>query len=108
MARGRDGVARLVVKEKIGLELAQERALFKPSEEHGLVNGQVPFHQRVDRALMGGRAARRDERGAQPHARHIGLLLQTVQRSQQRLERSPRQRQCRLAQLVGLERRKPF
>ena len=47
-----------------GLELAQKGTFFEPSEEHGFVNGQVPFHKRVNRTLMRWCTARGDERRA--------------------------------------------
>ena len=39
MACGGRHVARLVIEEEVGLELAQEGAFFQPAEEHGLVHG---------------------------------------------------------------------
>ncbi len=64
VARCRGDVAGLVVKEEIGFELAQKGTFFEPSEEHGFVNGQVPFHKRVNRTLMRWCTARGDERRA--------------------------------------------
>src|SRR4029079_18243348 len=89
--------------EEVGLELAQELALAQAAEEHRLVDLDPPVHQRADRALVRRRAARGDERVADAHAVR-GLVLQAVQREQQRLERAGGERRRRLLELVGLER----
>src|ERR1019366_4548660 len=100
--RGVLDVPGLVVEEEIGLELAQEFALRQATEEHRLVDLDVPFHERADGALWGWRTARGDERGAYAHAVHR-LVLQPLQRLQQWLERACGQRRRRLFALVLLE-----
>ena len=70
-AARRVDVPRLVVEVEVRLELAQERALVEAAEEHRLVDRDVPVHQRADRALVRGRAARGDERGAELHRHRV-------------------------------------
>ena len=95
-------VAGLVVEEEVGLELAQELALGQAAEEHRLVDLDVPLHQRADRPLVRRRAARGDERGADAHAVRR-LVLQPLQREQQRLERAGGERRLGVVALVRLE-----
>jgi len=97
-------VAGLVVKEKVGLELAQEPDLGQAAEEHGFVHLDVPVHQGADRALVGWCAARGDQRGAHMHLQRA-LGLQAVRRFKQRLEGATGQRQGSLARLVRLKGR---
>ena len=44
-------MARLVVKEKVGLEFAQERAFFQAAEEERLIQTNVPLAQGADHPL---------------------------------------------------------
>ena len=104
MPRGRFNVPRLVVKEKIGLKLAQKLALVQPAQEHGLVHLNVPVHQRANGALVGRGAAGRHQRRANAHP-GCGGLLQAVQRHQQWFERAVRQWQRHLVNLMLLESR---
>ncbi len=99
-------MAGLVVEEEVGFELAQELALGQSAQEHRLVDLDVPVHQRADRAFVGRRTARGDERGADPHA-VARLVLQPLQRFEQRLERAGGERCFGLGALVGLERIEP-
>lgn len=92
----------LVVEEEVGLELAQKTALGQSAKEHGLIDIDLPVHQRIERALMGRGAARRDQGRAHAHAGHIGLL-QPVQGGQQGLERAFGQRLGGLFQLMLLK-----
>ena len=75
---GRVDMAGLVVKEEVGLELAQEFAFGQPTQEHGFVHIDVPVHQRADGALVGRCAAGGDQCGADAHGRRA-TLLQAVQ-----------------------------
>jgi len=100
-------MAGLVVKEEIGLELAQELALREAAEEHGFIDTNVPVHQGADRALMRRRAAGGDQCSANAHlALHI--LLQPVQRGQQWFERAIGQRPGGMFDLMALERIQPL
>jgi len=67
VGRGRVHVAGLVIEEKVWLEFAQELALGQAAQEHGLVDFDLPVHQGADGALVGRRAARGDQRGADAH-----------------------------------------
>ena len=95
-------MARLVVKKEIGLELAQELALGHAAQKHGFIHCDLPAHQRLDGPLVCGRAARRDQCGADAHGRRAALL-QAVQGRQKGLERPGGQGQQGLFDLVGLE-----
>ena len=79
MLRRRIDVTGLVVKEKVGFELAQKFALGKPAQKHGFIDFNVPVHQGTYGPLMRWRAARCDQRGAYSHVR-CTHLLQAVQR----------------------------
>jgi hypothetical protein len=47
----------LIIKEKVGLEFAQEFAFGKASQEHRFIDIDAPIHEGANRALMrGGRA----------------------------------------------------
>ena len=92
----------LVVKEKIGLELAQELPLGQAAQEHGFIDLDVPVHQGADGALVRRRAARCDQRGADAHGGRAGLL-QALQGKQQGLERAIGQRLRRLLDLMLLK-----
>ena len=54
MGACRIDVAALIVEEEVGLEGLKEGPFVEAAEEHGLVDGDVPLHQRAHRALMGG------------------------------------------------------
>ena len=54
-------------KKKSGSNSRRNSPLRQAAEEHRLVDLDVPVHQRADRALVGRRAARGDERGADAH-----------------------------------------
>ena len=95
-------MAGLVVEEEVGFELAQKPALGQSAEEHGLIDIDLPVHQRIERAFMGRGAARRDQGRAHAHAGHIGLL-QSVQGGQQGLERAFGQRLGGFLHLMLLE-----
>lgn len=99
-------MARLIVEEEVRLELTQEIAFGQATEEHRLVDLDIPFHQCADGALMCRRAARSDQRGTDAHRRRA-LLLQTMQRLEQRLERPVGEWLRRLVALVRLEGIKP-
>ena len=47
----------LIIKEEIGFELLKEGALSKASQEHRLIDFNVPIHQGPDGAFVGRRAA---------------------------------------------------
>ena len=64
----------LVVKEEVGLKLAQEFSLGQTTQEHGFIDFNAPFHQRADGALVRGRAACRDQRCADTHVGCAGFL----------------------------------
>ena len=102
VGRGRVHVPGLVIEEEVGLELAQELALGEATEEHRLVDLDLPVHQRADRALVRRCAARRDERGAQAHVGRA-RALQALQCFEQRLEGARRERLRRVLDLVLLE-----
>ena len=102
MARGRLDMPGLVVKEEVGLELAQELAFGQAPQEHGFVDLDVPVHERADCALVRRGAACRHQRRADAHARRT-LLLQALQRLQQGFERPGQQGLGSLFGLVLLE-----
>lgn len=88
-------VSRLVVKEKVGLELAQKLALGQATQKHGLVHLDVPVHEGANGTFVRRCTARRDQR--RPNAHVAGArVLELVQRLEQGLERAARQRQRRL------------
>jgi len=99
-------MACLVVEEKIGLELAQEFALGQATEEHRLVDLDVPIHQGADGTFVRRRAARCHQGGADAHVVRR-LALQAVQRLEQRLEWPRRQRRRRVQALMVLEGDQP-
>jgi hypothetical protein len=102
--RRRLAVAGLVVEEEVGLELAQERALVEPAQEHGLVHLQAPVHQRADGPLVRRRAARGDQRGTHAHAgASAPRALQAVQRLEQGHEGPRGQGSGGVGLLVALE-----
>jgi hypothetical protein len=74
-------VAGLVVKEKVGLKLAQKLAFGKAAQKHRLVYFDVPVHHRADGALMRWGAAGGDQGGANADL-WIALVLQPVQGQQ--------------------------
>src|SRR5260221_396120 len=51
--RGILDMAGLVVEEEVGLELAQEGTLGQTAQEHGLVDVDVPIHQRSEERRVG-------------------------------------------------------
>jgi 5'-nucleotidase len=63
-------MAGLVIKEKIGLKLAQKFTLGQPAQKHGFVDLDIPVHQRSDGAFMRRRAARSDQH---PHEVRIAF-----------------------------------
>lgn len=70
-------MAALVVEEDVRLQDPQDRSLVDSSQEEGVVDAQPPLVDRVDRALVGGSAARRDDGDADPAlvAARIGVVL---------------------------------
>ena len=105
MARGRFDVAGLVVEEEVRLKLAQELAFVQATQEHRLIDLDVPVHQGTDGALVRRGAACRYQCSADAHARGR-RLLQAVQRHQERLERAIGQGLGHLVELVLLKGRK--
>ena len=102
MVSGIAHMAGLIVKEEIGLEFSQESAFGEATQKHGLIDINIPVHQGVQRPLMRWCAARRDQSGANAHARRLHLL-QLVQRQQQGLERPGRQWLAGFLQLMALK-----
>ena len=95
-------MAGLVVKEKVRLELTQKSAFVQAAQKHGLVDLDIPVHQRADGALVGRGAARRHQRRAYAHGR-ARCLLQLVQGHQKGFEGAVGQRLGRFVLLVLLK-----
>src|SRR2546430_163412 len=95
---GRDVAARrlhaaaLVLGKNVRAEGLQERALVQPAQKQGFVDADVPGAQRAHDAFVGGRAARRHQRGADGRAVRREFGLDAMQPREQTLERASRQR----------------
>ena len=63
------------------VDVSAAPALASLDKGDGFVHRQVPFHQRIDGALMRRGAAGRDQCDAQAHARGARLLLQLVRQA---------------------------
>src|SRR2546430_6519561 len=92
VAARRLDVAALVVEKNVRAEGFQERALVQPAQKQGFVDADVPGAQRAHDAFVGGRAARRHQRGADGRAVRREFGLDAMQRRQKTLERASRQR----------------
>ena len=100
-------VAGLVVKEKIGLKLAQKFALGQAAKVHGFVNLDVPVHELANGASVGWGAAGGFQGRANSHGAGAFRLL-AVQRFERGLERLACQRLSGVRRFVGLDGGEPL
>ena len=94
-----------IVEEDVGAERLQERTLVAAAEEQRLVEANAPAAQREDHALVRGRGARGDQRGADRRCvARRKRLLQAMQRGEEALERPAGQRLVDELDFVAMER----
>src|SRR4051794_35609153 len=85
-------VMRRVVEKDIRAERVEERAFVASAEEQRFVDAHAPFAQRQDHALVRGRGAGGDERGANWRAFARKRVLQAMQRVEKAAEWAAGQR----------------
>src|SRR5690348_7704429 len=108
VAASRLDIDRRIVEEQVRAERLEERSLVAATEEQGLIDAHPPPAQRQDHALVRGRRARGDQRGADRRILGRKGGLQTVQRGEEIAERSARERFVPALGFVAVERIEPL
>src|SRR5690242_3064304 len=96
-------VGRRVVEKDVRTEGVQERTLVAPTQEQGFVDAHAPAAQGEDHALVRGRGAGGDQRGADRRILRREGGLQPVERGEKAAERPHRKRLGGLLGLVAVE-----